>query len=70
MDILDKDEVFPNFSSELKSLKKAKLDFEKHYIIRSLVMNDWNVINAAKTLQIDRTNLYKKIQFHNISLDK
>lgn len=70
LDILDKDEVFPNFSSELKSLKKAKLDFEKHYIIRSLVMNDWNVNNAAKALQIDRTNLYKKIQFHNISLDK
>jgi len=70
LDVLRTDETIPAAAGEIKSLKKAKIDFEKEYILRALIMNEWNVNQTAKMLAIDRTNLYKKIQFHQISLDK
>lgn len=70
LDVLKTDVTIPVSANEITSLKKAKTNFEKEYILRALIMNEWNVNQTAKVLEIDRTNLYKKIQFHNISLDK
>lgn len=45
-----------------KSLKSAKIDFEKLYIIQKLDENNWSLTDTAESLGIDRTNLFKKMQ--------
>jgi DNA-binding NtrC family response regulator len=55
--------------NEILPLKEAKQNFEKEYIIKSLIANNGKVSAAAKQLQTDRTNLYKKIQLYGIKIE-
>ncbi len=55
---------------EISSLKNARQDFEKNYIITVLRKNDRNITQASKDLGIERTNLHRKIKLYNIDLDK
>lgn len=48
------------------SLKEAKHEFEKDFIIRKLEENDWNISKTAQCLGIERTNLHRKIKSYNI----
>lgn len=48
------------------SLKMAKEVFEKQFIINILKKNNWNISKAAKVLDIERTYLHRKINFHEI----
>lgn len=41
---------------------EAKTAFQKEFITQALIAHDWNVSAAAITLDIDRTNLHKKMQ--------
>jgi two-component system nitrogen regulation response regulator NtrX len=41
---------------------EAKIAFQKEFITQALIAHDWNVSAAAHTLDIDRTNLHKKMQ--------
>lgn len=50
-------------------LKKAKEEFERQYIIKSLQMNDGNVSKTSKILSVERTHLYRKIKSLNIQID-
>lgn len=43
-------------------LKNAKANFERLYIIQKLEENNWSITETAKVLNIDRTNLFKKLQ--------
>jgi two-component system nitrogen regulation response regulator NtrX len=43
------------------SLKEAKAAFERDYIRASLVENNWNVSRTAEALQVERSNLHRKI---------
>ncbi len=43
------------------TLKKAKLEFEKKFIISKLKEHNWNIAQTAKDLNIDRSNLFKRI---------
>jgi DNA-binding NtrC family response regulator len=70
IEILQNDKnAFPLISN-VQTLREAKNQFEKNYIIRALIENDWNVNKTAKKLGVDRTNLYKKIQIYGITLDR
>ena len=40
--------------------------FEKEFITQALTSHDWNIAATAKTLELDRTNLYKKMQQYGI----
>ena len=40
---------------------------ERTYILAKLQENDWNVSETARTLDMPRSNLYKKIEHHKIS---
>lgn len=55
-----------NFDESLlmndNSLKVAKSDFERLYIIQKLEENEWSLTETANVLGIDRTNLFKKMQ--------
>ena len=52
------------------SLKKAREQFEKEYIIKALKQFDKNISSTAKSLGIERTNLHRKIRQYHINVDK
>ena len=47
-----------NFST----YKTAKENFERKFLKRALIAHRWNISETAQDLQMDRTNLYKKIK--------
>ncbi|HMY69471.1 MAG TPA: sigma-54 dependent transcriptional regulator, partial [Leptospiraceae bacterium] len=54
---------------EQGDLKKAKEEFEREYIIKTLQNNEGNISRCAKILGIERTNLYRKMKSLNIQID-
>ena len=54
---------------EQGDLKKAKEEFERQYIIKTLQLNDANVSKTSKILGVERTHLYRKIKSLNIQID-
>lgn len=54
---------------EQGDLKKAKDEFERQYIIKTLQLNEGNVSKTSKILGVERTHLYRKIKSLNISID-
>jgi len=52
------------------NLREARLAFEGKYIHRKLVENDWNVSKTAKILQIERSNLHRKIKSLGLEEEK
>ncbi|MCX8123753.1 MAG: sigma-54 dependent transcriptional regulator [Spirochaetes bacterium] len=55
---------------ETSSLKKAREQFEKEYIIKMLKQYDKNISATAKALGIERTNLHRKIRQYHINIDR
>lgn len=49
------------------SLKEAKSQFEREFIMRKLKENDWNVSRTAQVLGIERAHLHRKIKALKIS---
>ncbi len=52
------------------SLKETRESFEKDFIIAALKKNEGNVSVTAKELDIERTNLHRKIKQYNINVEK
>jgi len=67
MDALHTEQLIEPCGEENQSLNTAKNEFEKQYIKKILVKNNWKISEAAKILGIDRTNLFKKMKKHGIS---
>jgi len=59
-----------NNSSAKSSLKDARDNFEREYIIKALKKNEKNVSHTAKDLDIERTSLHRKINQYKIDLDR
>ncbi len=55
---------------ETSSLKKAREQFEKEYIIKMLKQYDKNISATAKALGIERTNLHRKIRQYHINIER
>lgn len=53
-----------------KTLKEGREAFEKDFIIRKLHENNWNVSKTAEAIDIERSNLHKKIKTYNINEPK
>lgn len=51
-----------------KTLKEARDAFEKDFLTKRLEENNWNVSKTAEILQIERSNLHKKIKAYNIKV--
>jgi two-component system nitrogen regulation response regulator NtrX len=49
-----------------KTLKEARDSFEKDFITKRLEENNWNISKTAEILQMERSNLHKKIKAYNI----
>jgi len=50
------------------SLKDARDMFEKDFICRKLEENGWNISKTADVLEIERSNLHRKIKAYNIQV--
>jgi two-component system nitrogen regulation response regulator NtrX len=48
------------------SLKDAKTEFEREFILRKLRENEWNVSKTAQVLGIERSHLHRKIRAYGI----
>lgn len=62
--------VFTKNVSGNKSLKDLKEEVERSHIVAVMEKNSWNVTRAAQELDIERTNLHKKLKYYNITSDK
>jgi two-component system nitrogen regulation response regulator NtrX len=49
------------------TLKELRESVERKYILAALRRHNWNVSQAAKELDIDRTNLHKKIRYYGLA---
>jgi two-component system nitrogen regulation response regulator NtrX len=43
-------------------LRDAREHFEKDFILKKLQENNWNVSKTAEDLEIERSNLHRKIK--------
>jgi len=48
------------------SYNQAMEFFESKYLAHVLELNQWNVTKTAQVLEIDRSNLYKKLRKYNL----
>ncbi len=53
-----------------RSLKDARDNFERAYILAELRVHDWNVTRTAERLGIERSHLYRKLKAYNINPPK
>jgi two-component system nitrogen regulation response regulator NtrX len=61
----------PEFSFfEFNSLKEARRDFEKRFIMKKLAENDENISKTADLIGIERSNLHRKIRSYGIEMKK
>lgn len=78
-DVVDEDDIPPSYKQQgaatpridffdMASLKKAKKEFERAYILRKLSENNNNVSETADTIGIERSHLYKKIKSFGLRL--
>jgi two-component system, NtrC family, nitrogen regulation response regulator NtrX len=58
----DVDRLLPPDLGPKQSLENFKTEAERGFLIQKLREHDWNITETAKTLQIPRSNLYKKIE--------
>jgi two-component system nitrogen regulation response regulator NtrX len=53
-----------------QTLKDAKSDFERTFILGKLEENEWNVSRTADALNIERSNLHRKLKSYDIDPKK
>jgi two-component system nitrogen regulation response regulator NtrX len=54
----------------MASLKEAREEFEREFILQKLEENDWNVSKTAEAIELERSNLHRKIKSYGIDLKK
>jgi two-component system nitrogen regulation response regulator NtrX len=52
------------------TFRNAKEEFEKEFLIKKLEENEWNVSRTAEAIEIERSNLHRKIKSFGIELKK
>ena len=57
-------------SLEASRFKEAREEFEKEFILQKLEENDWNISRTAELIEIERSNLHRKIKSYGIELKK
>jgi len=57
-------------TAESFTFKEAREEFEKNYLIQKLEENDWNISRTAEVIEIERSNLHRKIKSFGIELKK
>lgn len=47
------------------SLRDAKMEFERQFILQKLRENDWNISRTAEVIGLERSNLHRKIELRD-----
>jgi transcriptional regulator with AAA-type ATPase domain len=55
---------------EPNSLREAREEFEREFIIQKLEENDWNISRTADAIELERSNLYRKMKSYGIDAKK
>jgi two-component system nitrogen regulation response regulator NtrX len=50
------------------ALRDAREDFEREFIIHKLEENDWNISRTAELIELERSNLHRKIKSYGINV--
>lgn len=50
------------------ALRDAREDFEREFIIHKLEENDWNISRTAEIIELERSNLHRKIKSYGIDV--
>ena len=50
------------------ALRDAREDFEREFIIQKLEENDWNISRTAELIDLERSNLHRKIKSYGIDV--
>jgi two-component system nitrogen regulation response regulator NtrX len=53
-----------------KTFEEFKLAAERAFLLVKLREHDWNVAETARTLDMPRSNLYKKIERHALAREQ
>lgn len=56
--------------TDTSSLRGAREDFERLFIMQKLEENDWNISRTAEAIDLERSNLHRKIRSYGIELKK
>lgn len=59
-----------NQTSEELTFKDAREEFERDYILQKLNEHDWNISRTAEAIDMERSNLHRKIKSYGIDLKK
>lgn len=52
------------------ALRDAREEFEREFIIHKLEENDWNISRTAELIELERSNLHRKIKSYGIDVRK
>jgi two-component system nitrogen regulation response regulator NtrX len=52
------------------TLREAREEFEKEFILQKLEENQWNISKTAEAIELERSNLYRKIKNYGIDMKK
>jgi two-component system, NtrC family, nitrogen regulation response regulator NtrX len=58
----------PEGSHTRSALRDAREDFEREFIIQKLEENDWNISRTAELIELERSNLHRKIKSYGIDI--
>jgi len=58
------------YNSEEMTFKDAREGFEREYILQKLIEHDWNISRTAEAIDMERSNLHRKIKSFSIELKK
>jgi len=53
-----------------ETLRTAREEFEKEYLTRKLEEHDWNVSKTAESIEVERSNLHRKMKAYGITPQK
>lgn len=59
-----------DFGGAAVTLKQAKTDFEKCFILEKLEEHNWNVSKTADAIGVERSNLHRKLKAYDIDTKK
>ncbi len=58
----------PDNALSRSALREAREDFEREFIIQKLEENDWNISRTAELIELERSNLHRKIKNYGIDV--
>ena len=63
-------DLYSNLADQDDNFRHARDQFEKAFIIQKLQENNWNVSRTAEIIEMERSNLHRKIKAYRIELKK